>query len=125
MIFRVYVDNTEAYDSGIVTNTTAPIPITIDTTGGSVLRLEVDTAGNRGADHAVWANALLKNTNTAPTTISLAETAIDGTSIGTYAGNDPDPGDSLTYTLAVSYTHLRAHETLRYLVCRLLLQGYR
>ena len=26
------------------------------------------------------------------------------------------------YTVTVSYTHLRAHETLRYLVCRLLLE---
>ena len=28
----------------------------------------------------------------------------------------------LRWDIAVSYTHLRAHETLRYLVCRLLLE---
>ena len=34
---------------------------------------------------------------------------------------DADP-DSLTYSQAVSYTHLRAHETPEHLVCRLLLE---
>ena len=31
-------------------------------------------------------------------------------------------GMIMTQTTPVSYTHLRAHETLRYLVCRLLLE---
>ena len=31
-------------------------------------------------------------------------------------------GEALRRTTTVSYTHLRAHETLRYLVCRLLLE---
>ena len=32
------------------------------------------------------------------------------------------PSDGMHGVNAVSYTHLRAHETLRYLVCRLLLE---
>src|SRR5680860_1351678 len=35
-------------------------------------------------------------------------------------GNRPDSQPGHTYLLAVSYTHLRAHETDSYLVCRLL-----
>src|SRR5665647_3828993 len=35
--------------------------------------------------------------------------------------HEGDPGDRL-YIIPVSYTHLRAHETDSYLVCRLLLE---
>ena len=39
--------------------------------------------------------------------------------VGLFAYNPPACIDAIK---AVSYTHLRAHETLRYLVCRLLLE---
>ena len=44
--------------------------------------------------------------------------------IDTQKDNDRDKGNSflLVTSETVSYTHLRAHETLRYLVCRLLLE---
>jgi len=98
VIFRVYVDGVEVFDSGNVTNVTAPIPVSIDTTGGSVLRLEVDSDGPMASDHAVWSNAKLTG-GMSSATISVAETATNGTLVGTYAGSDPDAGDTLSYTL--------------------------
>ena len=49
----------------------------------------------------------------------LAE-VVDGTAAPTV--QRPDDGVHRYEVPAVSYTHLRAHETLRYLVCRLLLE---
>ena len=46
---------------------------------------------------------------------------LDGESYGT-TPLEPIQLEAGTYSLPVSYTHLRAHETLRYLVCRLLLE---
>ena len=42
--------------------------------------------------------------------------------IATPTNYDPDTNNFDTSTVAVSYTHLRAHETDSYLVCRLLLE---
>ena len=102
VVFRAFVDGVEVFNStdevgGNVTNDTLALPISIDTTGGTTLRLVVETAGVQGADHAVFANAVL----TAPTqvtTISVAESAVNGTLVGTYSGSDVD-GDPLTYSL--------------------------
>ena len=100
--FRIFVDGVEVFDSGLVTNGTPAIPVSIDTTGGSVLRFEVDAEGGQGFDHFVLADAVLTGGVTQPTTISVAESAVDGTVIGTYEGSDPDVGDTLTYTLVDS-----------------------
>ena len=97
--FRILVDGVEVFDSGLVTNGTPAIPISIDTTGGDVLRFEVDSEGGQGFDHFVLADAVLTGGETQPTTISVAESAVDGTVIGTYQGSDPDVGDTLTYSL--------------------------
>ena len=42
--------------------------------------------------------------------------------VGGYAASEYALELTIKYLDAVSYTHLRAHETLRYLVCRLLLE---
>ena len=53
----------------------------------------------RDRDHAVWANAVLTGAVNQPTTISIAETAPNGTFVGTYNGSDVDLGDTLNYSL--------------------------
>ena len=103
VVFRAFVDGVEVFNStdvvgGNVTTDTPALPISFDTTGGTTLRLEVDTAGIQGADHAVFANAMLTGP-TQVTTISVAESAVNGTLVGTYSGSDVD-GDTLTYSLA-------------------------
>ena len=97
--FRAYVDDVLVFDSGRVDTNSAAVDVDFDTTGGSVLRLEVDPDGQVSADHAVWANATLTGAMNQPTTISIAETAPNGTLVGTYNGSDVDPGDTLTYSL--------------------------
>ena len=103
VVFRAFVDGVEVFNStdvvgGNVTTDTLALPISFDTTGGTTLRLVVETAGIQGADHAVFANAVLIGP-TQVTTISVAESAVNGTLVGTYSGSDVD-GDTLTYSLA-------------------------
>ena len=83
-------------------NATPAIPVSIDTTGGGVLRIEVDAEGGQGFDHFVLADAVLTGGTAQPNIISVAESAADGTVIGTYQGSDPDVGDTLTYSLVDS-----------------------
>ena len=87
------------FDSVSVDTNSAAVDVDFDTTGGSVLRLEVDPGGSVSADHAVWANATLTGAVNQPTTISIAETAPNGTFVGTYNGSDVDLGDTLNYSL--------------------------
>ena len=96
--FRAFVDGALVFNSGPVDANTPAIDVDFDTTGGSVLRLEVDSGGSPTEDHAVWANALLTGAQNQPTTISIAETAPFGTFVGTYNGNDIE-GDTLSYSL--------------------------
>ena len=97
--FRAFVDDVLVFEESGVTRDTPPIDVDLDTTGGSVLRLEVDAEGSPNDDHAVWANALLTGAVNQPTTISIAETAPNGTFVGTYNGIDIDGGDTLNYSL--------------------------
>ena len=96
--FRVFVDDVLMLEESGVTSDSPPINVDVDTNGGSVLRLEVDDEGSNNDDHAVWANALLTGTQNRLTTISIAETAPNGTFVGTYNGNDVDTSD-LRYSL--------------------------
>jgi acyl-CoA thioesterase I len=60
VIFRVFVDGVNRYDSGLMTGSTATRSFNIDVTGGSTLRLLVTNGGDGDAfDHADWANARL------------------------------------------------------------------
>ena len=99
VIFRAYVDGALVFDSGSVDTNSAAVDVDFDTTGGSVLRLEVDPDGVPSTDHAVWANAMLTGAVNQLTTISIAESAPNGTFVGTYNGNDVDVGDTLEYSL--------------------------
>jgi NPCBM/NEW2 domain len=80
VIFQVFVDGVKAYDSGVVTGTSAARPVSVDVTGKTTLRLVVTDAGNGNAlDHGDWASARLTpastSSNPAPTLTSLAPSA--------------------------------------------------
>ncbi len=97
VIFRVYVDNVVQYTSGVITSTSAPIDLSINTTGGSTLRLEVGNAGNGNTfDHAVWLNARLEGGTIG---LGVAENSANGTVVGSVNRTDSDWGDNATYTL--------------------------
>jgi len=100
VIFSAYVNDVEVFNSGIVTNDTPPIPVSIDTSTGSVLRLEIDSRGFNIVDHAIWADAKLTGGPVQPSTVSVAETASNGTLVGTYIGSDFDTADTLSYSLS-------------------------
>ncbi|MFM7468283.1 MAG: cadherin domain-containing protein, partial [Vampirovibrionales bacterium] len=93
---RVLVDGVVQYTSTLITGSTTPFEVVVPTNGGTTLRLEVNDGGNSNAsDHAVWADARLV------TYPSLAENSANGTAVTTFAGVDPDAGQTagLTYTL--------------------------
>ena len=97
VVFRVYVDNVLQYTSSTLSSTSVPIDLSINTNGGTTLRLEVDNAGNgNAADHAVWFNARLEGGSTG---LSIAENAANGTVVGSVNRTDTDWGDNSTYTL--------------------------
>ena len=98
VVFRVLVDGVESFNSGTVTKTDNPIAISIDVTGGSVLRLEITNAdADNGNDHAVWANARFEGGNAALATIN--ENSANGTVVAYVTGNDADSPDLFTYSL--------------------------
>lgn len=61
VIFQVWTDGIEAYDSGVVTGTTAGKSVTVDLTGKTSARLAViDDGDGLSSDHADWANAQIR-----------------------------------------------------------------
>ncbi len=97
VIFRVYVDNVLQYTSATLSSISSPIDVSINTTGGTTLRLEVDNAGNGNtADHSVWFNARLEGGSP---TLAVAENSANGTVVGSVNRIDSDWGDNATYTL--------------------------
>jgi glucose/arabinose dehydrogenase len=60
VVFRVFADNVEVFNSGLMTNASATQTVNVDVTGVSQLRLVVTDGGNgNGSDHADWADARL------------------------------------------------------------------
>jgi alpha-galactosidase len=59
-IFRVVVDDTIRFDSGVLKGNEAPKFVSVDLTGAQMMRLEVTSPSNNTANaHADWAGALL------------------------------------------------------------------
>ncbi|MEI6481706.1 MAG: VCBS domain-containing protein, partial [Candidatus Saccharibacteria bacterium] len=95
--FKVYVDNVLSYSSGTFTSLTAPVDISVNTTGGTTLRLEVNNAdGSNNSDHSIWANARLEGGSV---TLTVAENATNSTVVGSVNRSDADWGDNATYSL--------------------------
>ena len=97
VIFRAYVDGVLRYTSPTLTSASTPIDLSIDTSGGGTLRLEVDNANsNHNADHATWYNARFEGGTVG---LSVAENAANNTVVGSVNRVDADWGDNATYTL--------------------------
>ena len=76
VIFRVFVDDTKRFDSGIMRTTNGPKPIHVDLAGGQELRLEAADAGDGIAcDMANWAEARL--TRSIATSPAVPESTVD------------------------------------------------
>ena len=66
VVFRVFVDGEQRFDSGIMRATDAPKPVHLDLTGAEELRLEANDAGDGiTCDMANWVNARLTRANVA------------------------------------------------------------
>ena len=58
--FQVFGDGVKLFESGVLTGASASVPVDVDVTGRSVLRLVVTEGGDgAGYDHADWAEARL------------------------------------------------------------------
>jgi len=61
VLFEVLKDNRSAYRSPLLTGQSAAVPITVDTTGATVLTFRVTDGGDGNAhDHADWAAPVLQ-----------------------------------------------------------------
>jgi hypothetical protein len=60
VVFQVWADGVQIYDSGIMTGSSATKTVSVDVTGKSQLKLVVTNGGdNIDSDHADWAGAYL------------------------------------------------------------------
>jgi alpha-galactosidase len=59
-VFQVWADGDKLFDSGVLEGGQAPVPIRVDVTGRSELRLWVGEVDDFGLDHADWADARLR-----------------------------------------------------------------
>lgn len=58
VVFAVRVDGVEKYRSPLMTGVSAPVPVSVDVTGGRLVDLVVTDGGDgKGGDHADWAAA--------------------------------------------------------------------
>ena len=58
VVFQVFADGVKVFESGVLSGASASVPVDVDVSGRSVLRLVVTEAGDGGAyDHADWADA--------------------------------------------------------------------
>jgi glucose/arabinose dehydrogenase len=88
VVFQVFADGTQLYDSGLMTGSTATRTVDVDLTGRQNLRLVVTNGGDPPAtanwyDHANWADAQLfapvGPDTTAPTAVAtLSNVAVSG-----------------------------------------------
>ena len=73
--FQVFGDGVKLWESAVLTGTSAPLPVDVNVTGRSSLRLVVDGAGPEDYDHADWADARIVCSaadTTAPTVTSVS-----------------------------------------------------
>jgi glucose/arabinose dehydrogenase len=67
VVFQVWADGVQIYDSGIMTGSSATKTVDVDVTGRQNLRLQVLNGGDNGwYDHADWANAQLFSPSSGP-----------------------------------------------------------
>ncbi|WP_197068259.1 NPCBM/NEW2 domain-containing protein [Candidatus Soleaferrea massiliensis] len=66
VIFKVYVDGEEVFNSGVMGYKTPAKLVSVDITGAKKLRLVVDPNGANAADHADWCDAKLMTVKEIP-----------------------------------------------------------
>jgi Domain of unknown function (DUF4347)/NPCBM/NEW2 domain/Glucose / Sorbosone dehydrogenase/Calx-beta domain len=98
VIFQVFADGVNIYDSGLMAGNTATKTVNVDVAGKQNLQLVVTDSGNgNGYDHADWANARLESGSpildtTAPTaTLNAIPLSVS-------------PNSTTPYTFAVTYS---------------------
>jgi Domain of unknown function (DUF4347)/NPCBM/NEW2 domain/Glucose / Sorbosone dehydrogenase/FG-GAP-like repeat/Calx-beta domain len=97
VIFQVFADGVNIYDSGLMTGSTATKTVNVDVTAKQNLRLVVTDSGNgNGYDHADWANARLENGPPTPDTIAPTAT-LNATPLSFI------PNSTTPYTFTVTY----------------------
>ena len=84
VIFQVWLDGTNVYDSGMMTASSATKTVNVSVSGKNTLKLIVTDGGDgKSADHADWANARL--TSSGSDIIAPAVTITSPTTDSTYA----------------------------------------
>jgi glucose/arabinose dehydrogenase len=97
VIFQVFADGVNIYDSGLMTGSTATKTVNVDVTAKQNLRLVVTDSGNgNGYDHADWANARLENGPPTPDTTAPTAT-LNATPLSV------TPNSTTPYTFTVTY----------------------
>ncbi len=100
VVFQVFADGVQIYDSGTMTGITATRTVDVDVTGKQNLRLVVTDGGNgNGYDHADWANARLISVPSGPDT---------SPPIPTLTAATINASISTPYTFSVTYTDATA-----------------
>jgi Domain of unknown function (DUF4347)/NPCBM/NEW2 domain/Glucose / Sorbosone dehydrogenase/FG-GAP-like repeat/Calx-beta domain len=95
VVFQVFADGVNIYDSGLMTGNTATKTVNVDVTGKQNLRLVVTDSGNGNAyDHADWANARLTPLPLGPDTSPPAPT---------FTASTINSSISSPYTFSVTY----------------------
>lgn len=78
VVFQIYLDGVKAYDSGVMTGSSATKQPGVDITGKQELRLVVTDAGdNKFFDHADWANPTVTCVASAQPTLTLGQSSVE------------------------------------------------
>lgn len=103
VVFQVWLDGTLAYDSGVLSGSSATKAMALDVSGANELRLVVTTGGNNNEyDHADWAVAQLIPAGAASMT---ANSQGKGTALTTSLSAQPNPagvGENVTFVVAAN-----------------------
>lgn len=77
VVFQIFLDGVKAYDSGIMTGSSATKQPSVDITGKQELRLVVTDAGdNKFYDHADWASPKITCVATSAPAITLSQSSL-------------------------------------------------
>ncbi len=96
VVFQVFVDDVQCFDSGILRGGDAPKPVSVKTEGAQILRLVVTDAGDGiSCDCANWANCRLTHTPGAmgPSADSTKATQVDLAPFARVVTSDPERMD--------------------------------
>ncbi len=122
-VFKVYKDNTLAYQSPVMTPASPTIPIDIDISGGSQLKIVADiSGGNNYCAHADWADAKLMQVvssdivpPTTPTNLAANATIVNNYTLFWNASID-NVSSNVLYEITVNAVVVGTTTNLQYTV---------